>query len=124
MGDGLQYPTLNQHHTSPTSYHSMDDTRNRLEVQPTDKLINKEPTTTAEAMSPSPNNDEQQLRNIVIDMNHEYIASSSGGGGDGDTTSAACLANGNIAINMDNLNTDSNNPSLPFNNVVEIHART
>lgn len=123
MGDGLQYPTLNQHHPNPTSYHSMDDTRNRLEVQPTDKLINKEPTTTTEAVSSSsPNNDEQQLRNIVIDMNHAHIASSSDGGGD--ATSAACLPNGNIAIDMDNLNTDSNSLSTSFNNVVEIHPRT
>ncbi|XP_023302546.2 palmitoyltransferase ZDHHC15B isoform X2 [Lucilia cuprina] len=133
MGDGRQYPTSSQQLLSPTTYHSMDDTRNRPELQPTDKLIN---TATTDAIMNSTKNDDQHLSTIVIDMNHDQydLNNSNGGGGgvggvvvDGE---GVVTPNGNVILNMDMLNAnnttnfDTNSNSTAVNNVVEIHART
>lgn len=124
LGDGLQYPTLNQHHSMSTSYHSMDDTRNRLEQQPTDKLINTTTTTTDAMPSPKLNDDDHQ-KTIVIDMmNQDNYTTTTDSQPTKDFTS-----NGNIVLNMDilnanNLSTDPNqNTTVSLDNVVEVHAR-
>ncbi|KAM7342041.1 palmitoyltransferase ZDHHC15B isoform 2-T2 [Cochliomyia hominivorax] len=126
MGDGLQYPTLNQHHANPTSYHSMDDTRNRFEHQkPTDKLINT--TATIDANLTTNNSatktDDQQLSPVVIDMNNDNLNYGGSGG--------VSTPNGNVILNMDLLSSNNivattidPNSNTIDNNVVEIHART
>lgn len=120
MGSGLQYPTLNQHHLVSTSYHSMDDTRNRSENQPTDKLIKNAGT---EALCAPPTNTDH-LSTVVIDMNRENFSNAMGGG------EGVFTPNGNTILNMDllnannTLNADRNSNSTDLNNIVEIHSAT
>lgn len=138
MGDGLQYPTLNQQHTNnATSYHSMDDTRNRLDQQSTDKLINTATTEVAinnttnsssNSSTAMPKTEDLQLSTVVIDMNDKANSNNagvvSGSGGDGS------LTNGNVILNIDLLNAnniatiDTNSNTTYDQNIVEIHPRT
>lgn len=120
MGDGLQYPTVNhdqlqqhqQHHSNPTSYHSMDDTRNRFEIQPTDKLINHDnasPATIAVELE-VPLSEGLFTRSIVP----------------GDIASAASVhlageANGSVIIAMDDLNKNQTTAHDLKSSVIEVH---
>ena len=107
----------------------MDDTRNRIEQQPTDKLIS---TTTTDAMtSPKVNDDDDDhQKTIVIDMMNQdsFPTTDSQLRDDGVCPSKDLTSNGNIVLNMDILNANNvstdpnqNTTAPPLDNVVEVH---
>uniref|UniRef100_A0A1I8PRL7 Palmitoyltransferase n=1 Tax=Stomoxys calcitrans TaxID=35570 RepID=A0A1I8PRL7_STOCA len=124
-GDGLQYPTTTMHHhhhqqqqqhqehqlqSNATSYHSMDDSRNRLDVQlphPTDKLISYENTMhTPTVEVPNINHHHHQQQDVSLST--------------GANIDSAAI-NGNVIVNMDILDTTKSSTVENKANLADIH---